>query len=86
MADVSPASEDGSTDHDTATDGHEQGLVDSGEVAEGSESTEEAEAEEDAKSAENEMNDKGHDSDPFKIDKSRSAKVAAFVFQMPATV
>lgn len=57
VADVSPASEDGSTDHDTTADGYEQGLVDSGEVAESAEASEESEAEDDAKGAENDVNE-----------------------------
>ena len=57
VADVSPASDDGSTHHDTTTDGHEQGLVDSGQVAESPEAKDESEAEEDAKGAENEVNE-----------------------------
>ena len=63
VADVSPASEDGSTDHEPTTDGHEQGLVDSGEVAQSAEATEEAEAEDDAEGAENDVNEQGHDRD-----------------------
>jgi hypothetical protein len=57
FTDEQPEADDGDTDHDAAADGDEQGLVDSSEVAGGSNAHDEADGEEDAKGAENEVND-----------------------------
>ena len=57
--------------------------MDSGQVAESPEAKDESEAEEDAKGAENDVDEQGHGSDPFKIDKSRYTQGCPVVCNHP---